>query len=238
MTETNPDDDDFDIETLRPALSWTEDHVPVSDTFEDPYYNAADGLAETTHVFLDGNDLPARFAPNFHIAELGFGTGLNFLATWKAWIETDPTGALYYTAFEANPMAMESAARALAEFQDLWRQRGTITARWDDLWWGRSMMFSRDVHLSIVLGDARETVPDWRGLADAWYLDGFSPAKNPEMWEPELMKAVAKRTAPGGSFSSYTAAGDVRRALDEAGFEVERVPGYGTKKHMIRGRLR
>ena len=92
-----------------------------------------------------------------------------------------------------------------------------------------------DFDLTIVEGDARQSLAQWQGLADAWYLDGFSPAKNPELWQADLLERVGAHTAPGGSFATYTAAGDVRRALQTAGFAVERVPGYGRKRHMSRG---
>ena len=89
----------------------------------------------------------------------------------------------------------------------------------------------------MVQGDARDTLPAWDGAADAWYLDGFSPAKNPELWGADLMQAVANHTAPGGTFATYTAAGHVRRGLSQAGFHVERIPGYGRKRHMTKGSL-
>ena len=91
--------------------------------------------------------------------------------------------------------------------------------------------------ITVILGDARQTLPQWQGQADAWYLDGFSPARNPELWSPELLAEVARHTRPHGSFATYTAAGHVRRALQAAGFQVERRPGYGQKRHMTRGSL-
>lgn len=90
----------------------------------------------------------------------------------------------------------------------------------------------------MIIGDARHTLPAWDGVADAWFLDGFAPARNPELWEAPLLAQVAAHTAPGGTFATYTAAGAVRRALDAAGFDVARVPGYGRKRHMSRGTLR
>jgi tRNA U34 5-methylaminomethyl-2-thiouridine-forming methyltransferase MnmC len=89
----------------------------------------------------------------------------------------------------------------------------------------------------VICGDARVTLPEWTGRADAWFLDGFSPAKNPELWSDELLKSVASHTAPGGTFATYTAAGHVRRALSDAGFHVERRPGFGRKRHMSAGVL-
>ena len=95
-----------------------------------------------------------------------------------------------------------------------------------------------DLEFTLIVGDARKTVKEWEGNADAWCLDGFAPARNPELWEPKLMTEVARHTAPGGTFATYTAAGYVRRALTEAGFDVSRWPGFGRKRHMSRGVLR
>lgn len=203
-------------------VTWTEDGVPVSTRFDDPYFSLAGGLAETRHVFLAGNDLPDRFVDGFHIAELGFGTGLNFLATVQAWRGCGAPGRLHFTSFEAFPMARADRARALAAYPDL---------PLDALEGGP------DICLEVIEGDARETLPDWPGRADAWFLDGFSPARNPQMWEPGLLAEVARHTAPGGTAASYTAAGFVRRALAAAGFSVTRAPGYGRKRHMTRAVL-
>lgn len=214
-------------------LSWRDGAVPVSDQFDDPYFSLQDGLAETCHVFLDGNRLPERFAPGFRIAELGFGTGLNMLAAWKAWEESGQEGALSFTSFEAFPMAPADMAKALEAFPAVapWAER--FLARWS----GQGGCDLGTLHLDVVIGDARGSLPGWTGQADAWFLDGFSPAKNPELWEEGLMRDVARHTAPGGTAATYTAAGFVRRGLQAGGFEVERTPGFGRKRHMTRARL-
>ncbi|MEO0865751.1 MAG: FAD-dependent oxidoreductase, partial [Pseudomonadota bacterium] len=111
-------------------LEWRDGQVPVSTRFDDPYFSLEDGLAETRHVFLDGNDLPARFREGFHVAELGFGTGLNLLATWAAWRVSGTQGALRYTSFEAFPMAPEDMAAALAHFPDLQTYADQMLAHW------------------------------------------------------------------------------------------------------------
>lgn len=215
-------------------LSW-RDGQPISTRFDDPYFSLADGLAETRHVFLAGNLLPERFRDGFRIAELGFGTGLNLLATCLAWQAAGSPGRLHYTSFEAFPMAAPDIARALAAFPEAEAAAGPFLAQWAE---GRSRLDLGPVTAEIVLGDARATLPAWSGRADAWFLDGFSPAKNPELWSPELMAEVGAHTAPGGTFATYTAAGFVRRGLQAAGFQVERLPGHGRKRHMTRGRLR
>ncbi len=205
-------------------IEW-RDGVPVSVRFDDPFYSLADGLAETEHVFLAGNDLPARFRDGFHIAELGFGTGLNFLAALRAFRRSNCGGKLHFTSFEGYPMALRDQIAALDRYPDL-----PIDAL--------TRPEGSDYVLRVIEGDARRTVPAWDGHADAWFLDGFAPAKNPEMWGADLMASVVAKTAPGGTFATYTAVGDVRRALAASGFEVERIKGHGRKRHMTRGRLR
>lgn len=213
---------------------WRDGELPVSDRFGDPYFSRADGLAETRHVFLAGNDLPRRFRDGFHIAELGFGTGLNLLATLIAWQGAGLHGRLRFTSFEAYPMDVADMARALAAFPEARAAADPLLAAWTR---GARHFALGPVDVAIVEGDARATLPRWQGQADAWFLDGFSPARNPELWGDDLMADVARHTAPAGSFATYTAAGFVRRALQSAGFQVTRIPGYGTKRHMSRGHL-
>ncbi|MEW9918240.1 tRNA (5-methylaminomethyl-2-thiouridine)(34)-methyltransferase MnmD [Marimonas sp. MJW-29] len=211
-------------------ILWREGGVPVSVRFDDPFFSLEDGEAETRHVFLQGNDLPARFRDGFHIAELGFGTGLNLLIAWDAWMRSGQAGALRFTSFEAFPMDPADMARAHEAFPSFGGRRDLLTAAWDG---NGGMLDLPGLTAEIVTGDARETLPRWEGRADAWFLDGFAPAKNPELWSPELMAEVAAHTVPGGTAASYTAAGFVRRGLTEAGFAVDRIPGFGRKRHMI-----
>ena len=214
-------------------LDWREGRIPVSRRFDDPYFSLEDGLAETAHVFLSGNDLPARFVDGFQIAELGFGSGLNFLTTWQAWEDAAPAGRLLFTSFEAYPMHHDDMAKALKAFPSLAPKADQLI---DALKNDAEQVSLNGVDLRIVIGDARTCLPDWPGKADAWFLDGFAPAKNPELWEPELLKSVADHTKPGGTAATYTAAGHVRRALSDAGFDVERVTGFGRKRHMTLAR--
>ncbi|MDG4649437.1 tRNA (5-methylaminomethyl-2-thiouridine)(34)-methyltransferase MnmD [Roseibacterium sp. SDUM158017] len=207
--------------------------VPVSGRFDDPFYSLEDGLAETRHVFLAGNGLPGRFRDGFSIAELGFGTGLNFVAAVAAWAGARIDGCLRFTSFEAYPLSPEDARRALDAFPEAAPHAPLVEAALA----GSGRASAGGVTLEIVRGDARETVPRWTDMADAWFLDGFAPARNPELWEEGLLSSVARHTAPGGTCATYSAAGAVRRALAEAGFAVERVPGYGRKRHMTTGRL-
>jgi tRNA U34 5-methylaminomethyl-2-thiouridine-forming methyltransferase MnmC len=214
-----------------PDLDWRDGVIPVSRRFDDPYFSLAGGLEETRHVFLAGNRLPDRFVDGFRIAELGFGTGLNLLATVAA--HRGP-GHVHYTSFEAFPMPAEDMARALRAFPELAGLAGPMLRQWAD--GARTLRFA-NLTARIIPGDARLSLPAWEGQADAWFLDGFSPAKNPELWSPDLLRAVARHTAPGGTFATYTAAGHVRQALAEAGFVVTRQPGFGRKRHMTTGQL-
>ena len=210
-------------------LEW-QDGTPIARRFDDPYYSLQDGLAETRFVFHDGNQLTERFADGFQIAELGFGTGLSFLATCDAWRKSAYKGTLHFTSFEAFPLSTGDTRAALAPFTEL----APLTERLLEFLAGKAL--PSDIQLTIIEGDARETVPNWQGQADAWFLDGFSPAKNPELWSADLMTAVGDHTKRGGTFATYTAAGHVRQKLSDAGFTVERISGFGRKRHMSVGK--
>jgi len=219
------------MKTVSPDLEWKGDRVPVSKRFDDPYYSLENGFGETQHVFLKANKLPERFVDGFSIGELGFGTGLNFLATLLEWRRSGQVGQLQFTSFEAYPLTKEDLARALTPFEDVASLSSGLIDGWSDLVETGQMIWP-DVVLKLKVGDARKTLPEWENKADCWYLDGFSPAKNPELWGAELLSAVFEHTKTGGSAATYTAAGFVRRNLEAAGFRVQRVKGYGRKRHM------
>lgn len=216
-------------------LSWPDGRTPRSVQFDDVYFSAEDGLGEANHVFLAGNGLPRRFRPGFQIAELGFGTGLNMLAALACWTCSGQSGALQYIGYEAYPLNANQIRQALLPFNMLKPQ---VEAMAESLAAGRREFETGPLKAEIVVGDARKTLPKWTGKADAWFLDGFSPTRNPELWEPELLAEVARHTASGGTFATYTAAGDIRRSLADAGFNVIRRSGFGRKRHMSAGQLR
>lgn len=218
-----------------PEIDWSRDGVPRARAFDDPYFSAADGLAETEHVFLGGNALPARFAPGFAVGELGFGTGLTCVALWRAWDRAGMPGPLAITSTEAFPLSAADMARALGRWPELAPYAAPLLAAYAP---GAGPFDLGSLHLTILWGDARATLPRWTGSVDAWCLDGFSPARNPAMWDAGLLHALVPRTRPGGTFATYCAAGHVRRTLEAAGFAVERRAGFGTKRHMSAGRLR
>lgn len=220
-------------------VKWSEGAVPFSEQFSDHFYSEADGRAETEYVFLQGNGVADRWqAPKpFTVAELGFGTGLNFLTTWNQWIQArDPNGHLTFVSFEGYPLSVEEIGTAISRWPDLTASCQTLQTHWSRLTPGKNdWQMDAQTRLVLVCAEVTEGLRSWDGAADAWYLDGFAPARNPDMWSEELMAEVFNHTAPGGSFASYTSAGWVRRNLEQAGFEVKRSKGFGRKRHMIAG---
>jgi tRNA U34 5-methylaminomethyl-2-thiouridine-forming methyltransferase MnmC len=226
-------------ELKRDQLSWLNGDMPFSETFCDHFYSRADGRAECHHVFMGGNSLPERWneADIFTIGELGFGTGLNFLETWRSWTACRRPGkTLRFVSFEAFPMEGEVIARAISSWPELAHLLEALLEKWpllspEPATW----QLDPQTGLTIVAGDALAGVRDWEGMANAWYLDGFAPSRNRDMWSAELMQAVFDKTRTGGTFASYTAAGWVRRNLQAAGFEVRKKAGHGHKREMIAG---
>ncbi len=212
--------------------------MPYSERFGDYFYSQSDGRAECRHVFIAGNRLPERWKERnqFAIGELGFGTGLNFLETWRVWRECAVEGHLSFVSFEAYPMTSDQIRRALSLWPELAVLADGLLAQWASLS-PKPAVWAMDerTSLEVVVGNALDEVCRRRGGVDAWYLDGFAPSKNPEMWSADLMRAVAERTHPGGTFASYTAAGWVRRNLQAAGFTVHKTPGHAGKREMISG---
>ncbi|MEM9330553.1 MAG: tRNA (5-methylaminomethyl-2-thiouridine)(34)-methyltransferase MnmD [Pseudomonadota bacterium] len=219
-------------------IEWKENNLPVSMRFDDPYYSNQDGRAETDYVFIKGNALPLRWTSTapFTIAELGFGTGLNFLETVHQYQSSSyEPAALRYIAFEQYPIQTDEIDQALSIWPELKTYRIRLIDAWNSLKSGRSYDFMPKIELVIHFGDANTLLPNASFLADAWYLDGFSPAKNPELWNENLMAEVAKHTVAGGTFATYTSAGFVRRGLQSAGFSVKKVKGFGKKREMLCG---
>ena len=231
-------------------IDWRDGHLPISTRFDDPYYSKEDGRAETNHVFIHGNELPTRWRHMQHcsIAELGFGTGLNFLETIRQWKTMKPNGAtLDFISFEQFPMSGEEMAKALSKWPELEPLANRLIDRWNSK--GEIFSFCLQselvegsidegcINLTVHFGDANEILSRLSFKADAWYLDGFSPAKNLELWNECLMQEVGKHTVADGTFATYTAAGFVRRNLASAGFDVLKSKGFGRKRDMLTGKL-
>jgi len=222
---------------MNRTIEWDENDVPIATRFDDPYFSKRNGRDETYYVFIKGNHLESCFqkAQNFHIAELGFGTGLNFLETLAHWQTHAPQEAtLTYTSFELYPLSKEEITRALKPWPDL-IARGAAFLKALTFEEGWQEITLEHVTLRLATGDANRLICEIPEAVDAWYLDGFSPAKNPELWNLPLMREVVKNTRPGGTFATYTAAGWVRTMLHDAGFAVERVKGFARKLHMSIG---
>tara|TARA_B100001175_G_C19255738_1_gene516941 strand:+ start:56 stop:748 length:693 start_codon:yes stop_codon:yes gene_type:complete len=217
-----------------PDLDWFSDMVPFSKQFDDPYFSLENGFLETKHVFLEGNGLPGRFRDGFSIAELGFGTGLNFLTTVLSWRKLRCPGVLQFTSFEAFALRPDDMNRALLAFDELQDITNEFMPYWEDLF-ATGKIILPDVEFTLIQGDARKQLPNWTGLADCWYLDGFSPTKNPELWGRDILKSVFDHTHSEGTFATYTAAGFVRQNLHTVGFEVSRTSGFSHKRHMTHG---
>ena len=224
--------------TDHSPILFDPDGPPRSRLYDDLYYSRDDGLAETRAVFLAGCGLPQRWQGRrrFTVAELGFGTGLNVLALLDLWRAARPAGGhLSIFSVEAHPIVAAEAAAALAAWPELADLAARMTARWP----GRRPGFHRidlpelAATLDVAVMPASDALAAWSGPADAWFLDGFAPAKNPAMWTDALMRQVAERSAPGALAATYTVAGQVRRALGLAGFTVERRPGFGRKRERL-----
>jgi tRNA 5-methylaminomethyl-2-thiouridine biosynthesis bifunctional protein len=214
--------------------------VLKSKQYDDVYFSAQDGLAETRHVFLDGNDLPAAWAgrDDFVIAETGFGTGLNFLAAWALFEETKRPGQkLHFISVEKYPLSgsviAAELARWAAELQPFLNQ--FLSTYGEGIQKTQQFAFGDDISLTLLIGDANSAFQEIHIPVDCWFLDGFKPSSNPDMWTPEVFAQIARLARDGGSFATFTAAGFVRRGLMEVGFDVRKVPGFGSKREMLVG---
>lgn len=221
-----------------PGLQLRPDEPPYSEVYRDHYFSRAGGLAETRHVFLAGNGLPQRWRDRarFVIGETGFGTGLNFLASWQAWRD-DPErcARLHYLAVEKHPLSDAELRAVLSPWRELTDLPEILLAVWPLPVPGfhRLVLDEGRVVLTLLFGDAAEWLPQLRATVDAWYLDGFAPARNPDPWQPAVLREIARLTRPGGTLATYTVAGMVRRGLAEAGLNVAKRPGFGGKREML-----
>ncbi|AOB32441.1 FAD-dependent cmnm(5)s(2)U34 oxidoreductase [Bordetella sp. H567] len=215
--------------------------IPRSREYGDVYHAADGAWAQAHHVFLQGNGLPERWQgrPRFTVCETGFGLGLNFLALWRAWRE-DPRrpARLHLVSFEAHPLRADDLAALLARYAGDAAVSGLVrelAAQWPPLVPGiHRLDFEKGaVTLTLGFGDACAMASSLDFVADAFFLDGFAPARNPRMWTPALMHALAAHAAPGATAATWCSAGAVRRALQDAGFAVEKRRGFAGKTHMI-----
>lgn len=225
-----------------PHLDWTEAGVPRATGFDDVYFSRAGGLAESEAVFLAGCGLPEawRGKDRFAVCELGFGAGLNVLAAWKAWKKTrSPHAILHISTIEAFPLARADAARALAYFPDIAELAAPLLERWPVRAYApQRLWFEADgFALTVHTGDAGAILAGMSGGFDAWFLDGFAPARNETMWSEAVFAHIARLSNPGARAATFTVAGSVRRGLEAAGFAVEKMPGFGRKRERLEAKL-
>lgn len=227
--------------TIVPArLAFAADGTPWSDTFGDVYHSADGGAGQAHHVFLAGNGLPERWSGRhrFVVLETGFGLGLNFLATWAAW-RGDPRrcARLHFVSCELHPFRAEDLALLHARWPEFAPLARELQANWPELTPGVHRLHLDDerVTLTLYFGDARDGLAHLDLRADALYLDGFSPARNPDLWSPRVFHLLGRLAAPGCTLATWSVAGDVREGLRRAGFEVDKAPGFGGKRQMLRG---
>ena len=224
-------------------LDWDDQGRPRSRVFDDVYFSDKSGLEETRYVFLEQNRLQERFAAlpvggRLVIGETGFGTGLNFLCAWQLFEQHAVAGAhLHFVSVEKYPLSRADLQRALALLPELQPLAAQLLAQYIAIHQGfqRLVLDNGRVTLTLLIGDALEQLPQLVALVDAWFLVGFAPAKNPEMWTAELFAELARLAAPGSTISTFTSTGWVRRLINAAGFKMKRTPGIGPKWEILRG---
>ncbi len=226
---------------IEPAAVELQAGTPFSKLYGDVYHSAESGPGQARHVFLRGNELPSRWsgARVFTVVETGFGLGVNFLTTWNAW-RADPARPkrLHFVSVEKHPLTRAALARFHALYPQLGEESALLRSQWPLLVSGmqRLEFDSGAVALTLAFGDAAEVLPGLRFAADAFYLDGFAPDRNPELWSPRIFRSLARLALPGATLATYTAARRVREDLEAAGFALEKRPGFGRKRDMLAGR--
>lgn len=240
------------MQLVQPAeIQFNENQTPVSTRFDDVYFSNQDGLAEARYVFFEGNNLWERWKvhtePHFVIAETGFGTGLNFLAVSQLFTQFQQSypnatlKRLYFLSFEKYPLSMEQLAIAHSHYNELTEWAKRLQQKWTmPLVAGCYRLHFDNITLDLWLGDVMDNLPQlgdyMANKIDAWFLDGFAPSKNPQMWQEELFQQMYRFTKPEGTFATFTAASSVRKGLLQAGFEVEKRKGFGQKRECLTGK--
>lgn len=229
----------------NPELSWEGD-LPHSQIYQDSYFSHENGLEESRFVFLEGNHLPKRLdetepAAKFTVCETGLGTGLNLLALGQALKQRPHRQApCEFFTVEKHPLDVNAIARAHRTWPELHEFSAELQANWPPAQpgWHRIELLGDTLRVHIFHGDVSQWCTELKTQQikpNAWFLDGFSPAQNPSMWCAELFQTMAHTAQNGTSFATFTAAGFVRRSLQDHGFEVNRLPGYGKKREMLAG---
>ena len=230
-------------QSVDPAtLEFDRQGTPVSSIYGDVYHSASGAPAQARHVFLAGNGLPTGWQgrARFTILETGFGLGINFMATWQAWrADSSRCSMLHFVSLEKHPFSAQDLAAAHRAWPEFTELSQALCTAWPALTAGthRLSLAGGQVTLTLVFGDALVSLPELDCLADALYLDGFSPAKNPELWSSALVALLVRHAHAETTLATWSVAGGVRRALTDAGFSVSRVAGFGSKRQMLVGRF-
>lgn len=226
-------------------LIW-RDNQPYASQFEDIYFSSENGLAETEYVFLQANQLNKRWQQanltHFTIAETGFGTGLNFLCAVHLWLKTAPKEAtLHFISVEKFPLSVEDIEKTCAMWPTLAHLSQDFLTLYQQLLLSASnkensgFLGNTNIKLTLYINDITNCLKYMNDKVDAWFLDGFAPAKNPEMWQPSLFQTMATLALPTTTFATFTASGIVKRGLNAAGFSTIKQPGFGKKREMLTG---
>jgi len=228
------------VPLVAAELAFDGNGTPCAPAYGDIYHAAAGGLEQARHVFLGGNDLPQRWQSRetFTILETGFGLGLNFLAAWQAWRD-DPQRPtrLHFVSVEKHPFRIDDLARLHEAWPELAPLAAELRAQWPLLMPGLHRLHFGAVTLTLAFGDALDLLPQLVAQADAFFLDGFSPAKNPELWSDAVIGELRRLAASGATLATWAVTGDVRRRLASADFLLEKRPGFAAKRQMLVGRL-
>jgi len=223
-------------------LYWQNDHTPASRRHDDIYFSTENGLRESSHVFLQGISAPEiwRKRDHFTLLENGFGSGLNFVLTCQEWLKTAPPDArMTYIATEKYPLTAEDISRILSCWPQLDREARELLSHYppQNAGFHSRKMFAGRIKLLLLIGDSRSMLPRLEATVDAFYLDGFSPGRNPDMWGAEIFDQLTRLAAAEARLATFSAAGFVRRRLEKAGFTMSKSPGFGKKRECLRGKF-
>jgi len=215
--------------------------VPSAPQYDDFYYTPENGLAESEYVFIDGIGAPDTWQNRDHfvIGETGFGTGLNFLCCYQTWLKSGAKGRLTFISTEKHPLSEAALLKAHAQFPEVEPLAQALRAAWPPPSPGFHPRYFENgkIQLLLLFGDAASSFSELDANIDAWFLDGFAPAKNPDLWSDRLFDQIARLSKPKARFATFTAAGFVRRALEARGFSIEKTAGYGRKRNRLIGRM-
>lgn len=224
----------------KATINWDEG-TPKSTVFNDIYYNTIDGIEEANYVFLQGNNISNRLAnSNIHtIAETGFGTGLNFLNTVQVFQDnTTSENRLHFISAEKFPLDKSVLQKIYKEWPQFKEITDQVLSQYPPQVAGfhRISLLEGKIQLTLMLGDATDCLSKLVASVDAWYLDGFSPSKNPDMWTPELFKEVAAHSIPKQTtLATFTSASKIRNSLQVVGFDIQKRSGFGMKREIVSG---